>query len=73
MLSRVSVAARRVLACFRRQSQGQELVEEENVKACTHLGWYPVVIGEVFLDRYEVLGKLGWGQTSTIWLCKDLE
>ncbi|PNS14678.1 hypothetical protein CAC42_1700 [Sphaceloma murrayae] len=32
----------------------------------------PVDIGTVFLDRYQVLGKLGYGVSSTVWLAKDL-
>lgn len=34
--------------------------------------FYPVKIGQVYNDKYEVLGKLGHGQYSTIWLCRDL-
>jgi serine/threonine-protein kinase SRPK3 len=34
--------------------------------------YYPVRIGEVFKDRYQVVGKLGFGSVSTVWLCRDL-
>ena len=33
--------------------------------------YYPVRIGEVFQDRFRVIGKLGYGMASTVWLCKD--
>lgn len=46
-------------------------VEEEKVTECAAEQWYPVTIGEVISDRYKVLGKLGWGRTSTVWLCLD--
>lgn len=36
-------------------------------------GYHPVHIGEVFLDRYMVIQKLGWGHFSTVWLSKDLK
>ncbi|KAM0666464.1 hypothetical protein ACQRIU_004319 [Beauveria bassiana] len=34
--------------------------------------YYPVQIGQVFADRYQVVGKLGFGATSTVWLAHDL-
>ena len=30
-------------------------------------------LGEVFNSRYQVVAKLGFGTSSTIWLCRDLE
>lgn len=35
--------------------------------------FYPVKIGEVFLKRYQVVGKLGWGISCTVWLAHDLK
>nr|XP_057909932.1 SRSF protein kinase 2-like [Doryrhamphus excisus] len=35
-------------------------------------GYYPVDIGEIFVDRYQVVKKLGWGHFSTVWLCWDM-
>ncbi|KAM4582952.1 SRSF protein kinase 3-like [Fundulus diaphanus] len=35
-------------------------------------GYYPVEIGDIFVDRYQVLKKLGWGHFSTVWLCWDM-
>ncbi|KAF7208808.1 SRSF protein kinase 3 isoform X1 [Nothobranchius furzeri] len=35
-------------------------------------GYYPVEIGEIFADRYQVVQKLGWGHFSTVWLCWDM-
>ncbi|KAK0253464.1 hypothetical protein LTR02_002537 [Friedmanniomyces endolithicus] len=48
------------------------LVEEETVRGYKAEHYYPVRIGEVFQDRYRVIGKLGYGTASTVWLCKDL-
>ncbi|CAG9822852.1 unnamed protein product [Phaedon cochleariae] len=36
-------------------------------------GYHPVKIGDLFLGRYHVTRKLGWGHFSTVWLCWDLE
>lgn len=35
-------------------------------------GYYNVEIGEIFVDRYQVVKKLGWGHFSTVWLCWDM-
>ncbi|PKY08949.1 protein kinase [Aspergillus campestris IBT 28561] len=35
--------------------------------------YYPVYTGEVFVSRYQVVCKLGYGTSSTAWLCRDLE
>ncbi|XP_040890582.1 SRSF protein kinase 2-like isoform X2 [Toxotes jaculatrix] len=35
-------------------------------------GYYLVEIGEIFVDRYQVVRKLGWGHFSTVWLCWDM-
>ncbi|PYH34226.1 kinase-like protein [Aspergillus neoniger CBS 115656] len=48
------------------------LVEEENIPTYKPKSLYPVHIGEVFHHRYQVVGKLGYGSTATVWLCRDL-
>ena len=49
-----------------------ELVEEEKIPWYNPTDFYPVRIGEVFRSRYQVVGKLGYGGYSTVWLCRDL-
>ena len=34
--------------------------------------YYPVNIGEIFNSKYQVVGKLGFGTTSTVLLGRDL-
>ena len=34
-------------------------------------GYHPVHVGEVFINRYIAIQKLGWGHFSTVWLAKD--
>ncbi|TGO40356.1 hypothetical protein BHYA_0038g00300 [Botrytis hyacinthi] len=33
----------------------------------------PIDIGDVLVSKYQVLGKLGYGVSSTVWLARDLE
>jgi serine/threonine-protein kinase SRPK3 len=47
-------------------------IEEETVRGYNANHYYPVQIGYVFKDRYRVVGKLGYGSASTVWLCHDL-
>ena len=49
-----------------------EKLEEENWDWYTPELFYPVRISQVFQERYQVLGKLGYGSRSTAWLCRDL-
>lgn len=48
------------------------MIEEETVRGYKAEHYYPVKTGEVFQDRYSVIGKLGYGSASTVWLCHDL-
>ncbi|KAL5315917.1 hypothetical protein ACEPPN_016791 [Leptodophora sp. 'Broadleaf-Isolate-01'] len=47
-------------------------IEEETLPFYNPMLFYPVRIGEVFGNRYQVVAKLGYGTTSTTWLCHDL-
>ncbi|KAG6290661.1 hypothetical protein E4U45_007335 [Claviceps purpurea] len=49
-----------------------EKIEEENLPDYATSRYYPVTIGEIFRARYQVVGKLGFGTTSTVWLARDL-
>ncbi|KAJ5793962.1 hypothetical protein N7457_000561 [Penicillium paradoxum] len=46
--------------------------EEEQLVGYKAHRYYPVHIGKVFQDRYQVCSKLGWGSCSTTWLARDL-
>lgn len=48
---------------------------EENIADYEHPGYHPVLISDEFtsdLSRYRVLRKLGWGHSSSVWLCFSL-
>jgi hypothetical protein len=48
-------------------------LEEETLPWYSHERFYPVKIGEIFQSRYQVIGKLGFGGYSTVWLSRDLQ
>ncbi|KAI5861451.1 serine threonine protein kinase, CMGC group [Durotheca rogersii] len=50
-----------------------EKIEEEQFPDYVVSRYYPVCIGEVLRDRYQIVGKLGFGSSSTVWLARDLE
>ena len=47
-------------------------VEEETLPDYVASQYYPTKIGEVLQDQYQVVGKLGFGVSSTVWLARDL-
>ncbi|KAH7364107.1 kinase-like protein [Rhexocercosporidium sp. MPI-PUGE-AT-0058] len=49
-----------------------QMVEEERLPFYNRDHYYPMRIGEVLKDRYQVVAKLGYGASSTVWLCRDL-
>ncbi|CAL8337230.1 unnamed protein product [Merluccius merluccius] len=52
---------------------GPEDEQQESSEDYCLGGYYAVDIGEIFIDRYQVVRKLGWGHFSTVWLCWDME
>lgn len=51
----------------------QAKIEEERLPDYNAADYFPVNIGQVFNCRYQVLGKLGFGNNSTVWLSRDLQ
>ncbi|KAI9926764.1 hypothetical protein MW887_003859 [Aspergillus wentii] len=48
-------------------------IEEETLPDHIAARYYPTRIGEVIKERYQVVGKLGFGSTSTAWLARDID
>ena len=48
------------------------VVEEEQFGQFKAGLYYPVSIGDVYASKYQILGKLGFGSTSTVWLARNL-
>lgn len=47
-------------------------IEEETIPDYVASRYYPVRLGEILQDRYQIVGKLGYGTSSTVWLARDL-
>ncbi|KAG6092785.1 hypothetical protein E4U14_000546 [Claviceps sp. LM454 group G7] len=47
-------------------------IEEETLPDYVASRFYPVKVGEIFRARYQIVCKLGYGVTSTVWLARDL-
>lgn len=45
--------------------------EEERLPNFDSTQYYPVKIAERIAGRYEILGKVGFGTSSTVWYCRD--
>ncbi len=58
-------------------STGFELIdpatkfEEETLPFYQKEEYYPMQIGQVVHGHYQVVSKLGFGTTSTVWLARD--
>lgn len=50
-----------------------EKLEEERLPSYNYEEYYPIRIGEVINSRYQIVAKLGYGVTSTVWLSRDLQ
>jgi len=50
-----------------------EKFEEETLDDFSQGRYYPIRIGEVLDTKYQVVGKLGYGLGSTVWLARDLK
>lgn len=49
----------------------QQPFEEERLPGYSHEQFYPIHIGDTLKSRCVVVGKLGYGASSTVWLCRD--
>ncbi|KGO64206.1 hypothetical protein PITC_087020 [Penicillium italicum] len=50
-----------------------QAIEEETIPGYVAGRYYPTRIGEILKDRYQVVGKLGFGASSTVWLARDMD
>lgn len=56
-----------------KQISWQEKLEEDLLPDYVASRYYPVRLGQVLQDRYQIVGKLGFGTSSTVWLARDLK
>lgn len=52
--------------------EDEDSSEDEGMPDYKIGGYHPIHVGEILLDRYVIIQKLGWGHFSTVWLTKDL-
>ncbi|KAJ3474635.1 hypothetical protein NLG97_g9754 [Lecanicillium saksenae] len=65
-------APRRFLTTGFTVIQPDHKLEEERLPCYRRDEYYPTKIGEVLHGHYQVVAKLGYGTTSTVWLSRDL-
>ena len=63
---------KRCLAITHTASNGRPSIEEETLSHYHASHYYPVHLDQTFYNRYKVAAKLGFGGSSTVWLCEDL-
>lgn len=56
---------------LRTETNVSDLVEEERHPWYRHDQFYPIRTGEDLASSFKVIGKLGQGAYSTVWLCRD--
>ncbi|PYH83740.1 kinase-like protein [Aspergillus uvarum CBS 121591] len=72
IISRAAVLHGKRALCSQPHIQSRRsLWEEERLPFYKPQQFYPVHIGETLNTRYQVVGKLGYGSYSTVWLCRD--
>lgn len=69
---RMSQFARRRLNFSTTKIDPDKPFEEERLPWYNPDQFYPIRIGEILDASYKVLGKLGYGAYSTVWLCRNI-
>jgi hypothetical protein len=49
------------------------LLEEEHCPTYKAESYYPMRLGEILNNKYQVCMKFGWGTTATVWVARDLD
>ena len=47
-------------------------IDEEIIPGYESKEFYPAKPGEILDDRYQILVKVGWGTSSTVWFARDM-
>lgn len=65
-------AQRRIINFSTTKIDPDKPFEEERLPWYNPDQFYPIPIGEILDASYKVLGKLGYGAYSTVWLCRNV-
>jgi hypothetical protein len=63
---------RRLVSLNAASIEPSQAFEEETLPHYSHDQFYPVHVGQLLGSSYKVVGKLGYGAYSTVWLCRDM-
>lgn len=53
-------------------AKDEAILEEEQFEEFQRGSFYPINVGDILVEKYQVVGKLGYGSTSTVWLARDM-
>ncbi|KAF4906996.1 Serine/threonine-protein kinase SKY1 [Colletotrichum viniferum] len=57
-----------------KSASNARIIDEEAISRYRPGGYHPVRLGDVFKNgKYRIIGKLGYGVYSTVWLASDME
>ncbi|EKV11003.1 hypothetical protein PDIG_48550 [Penicillium digitatum PHI26] len=56
-----------MMRCFERINDAAKPIEESRVG-----GYHPVHFGDILNERYQIIGKWGYGTFSIQWIARDL-
>ena len=59
-------------ATYHTANTGGHSVEEDALSHYHNSHYFPVHLNQTVCDRYKFAVKLGFGGSSTVWLCEDL-
>lgn len=63
----------KTLKLYKFSYEDSDSSEDEGLADYKIGGYHPMHIGEVLINRYVIVQKLGWGHFSTVWLAKDIK
>lgn len=49
------------------------VIDEERHPAFRAGNYYSMILGDVLMDRYQMVGELGFERSPTVWLARDMQ
>ncbi|KAJ5115340.1 protein kinase domain protein [Penicillium alfredii] len=73
LLRQTTTSPKRQFNTFSLRMEHGSPIEEETLPFYKQEQFYPIKIGKILDSRYRVVGKLGYGPYSTVWLCREIK